>query len=211
MDKADAFEGKPALFIETYGTHVELPKNYRLCQMVVEPSRYLLAEEIEKAMRSDEIYVSGNPVVSPATESIVLTFHPRLLRYNGRIMNPTKDSGECFEEIDITHGYFLEAGRFYLGSTQEVVGVGRKHVGILHETGGRLLDSYSTHLNAAYHWPGSRHSITLEIFSTEPRFVKAGYPATLLHIQELHPECGSPYNSRYNGQDGPTVSRGNST
>ncbi len=209
LDRGEEFEGKPFLVLHTYGTHIELPRNYRLCQMIVQPSRHLLAEEIKEAIHSGEIQLSGNPIVSHRTDSIVLTFHPKLLRYNGRTIHPKKDNKECFEEIDITHGYVLEPGRFYLGSTKEIIGIGRKHVGVLHETGIMPLDSYTTHFNAPYHWPGSDHSITLEISTPEPKVIKAGQPACLLHIQELYPECESPYDSRYNDQYGPVVSRGN--
>ncbi|MBI2547251.1 MAG: hypothetical protein HYW23_02285 [Candidatus Aenigmarchaeota archaeon] len=208
LDKADAFEGKPFLVINTYGTHIELPKNYPMCQMVVEPSRKLFTEEIKEGIRNGDIDVSGgSPVIY--SDSLILTFHPKLLRYNGKTINPAKDSSGCFDEVDITHGYVLESGRFYLASTQETVGIGKRHAGVLHELGIMPLDSYRTHLNAPYHWPGSKHSITLEIVSSIPRHVKAGDFACRLLFEELHPECESVYNSRYNGQVGPTVSRGN--
>lgn len=231
LDKNERFKGKPFLVLQTYGTRVELPKKYPVCQMIVGRSRNLMNKEIEEVMKKGDIDVSGSPVIE--FDSVILTFHPKLMRHNGKTLNPAKDSSECFDEIDITNGFVLEPGKFYLGSTQEVVSVGTKYVGILDEFFGLyinkdasifnklfgplyitpnkpyLFSSRYIHLNAPYHWPGSDHQMTLEIFpTTQERIkIKAGDPACRLLIQELYPECEFPYNSRYNGQEGPTINR----
>ncbi len=223
LDKADGFSGKVPLVLRTYGTRTELPKNHSVLQLVVEPSRYLASEEIGDAVRKGEIMVSGKTEIRD--DSIYLTFHPTILRYNGGIMNPAKDCGGCFEPIDITGGYVLEPGRFYLASTRETVKLGAKHAGVIYEksgglavpitqlmplampTVGTIFNSAYVHMNAPYHWPGSNHSVVLEIFTYEPKIVRAGMRACRMFFEELYPECGSLYNAKYNGQIGPTVGR----
>jgi len=201
LDESRVFKGKPFLVLQSYDTCVELPKNYPACQMVIETFRYIFHEEIKEAIKRGDITISKEPIIK--YDSIILTFHPRLLRYNGRVVSPAKDNSGCFDEIDITHEYVLEPKKFYLASTQEIVGIGAKYCGILNE----FANSTYVHLNSPYHWPGSNHSITLEIFSTQPKRIRAGNPACRLFIQQLYPECGSLYNSKYNGQEGPTISR----
>jgi deoxycytidine triphosphate deaminase len=229
LDKHDEFKGNPFLVIRTCGTTVELPRNYSICQMVVEPLMgYLFKKGIEEAIKNGDITISGNPVIS--FDSLILTFHHKLLGYNGKTLNPSRDNSGCFDEIDISNGCILKPGQFYLGSTKETIGIGKNLVGILDECFGPLCKDkkilskligpdciplgrpylFSTsyvHLNAPYHWPGSKHQMTLEIFPSEPVFVKAGQPACRLLIQQLYPECESPYSSKYNGQEGPTISR----
>ncbi len=201
LDKSDGFSGKVFLVLQTHGTHVELPENRSILQLIVEPFRCLTSHEIKEAMRKGEVGVSGKPEIRD--DAIYLTFHPMILRYNDRIMNPAKDSGECFEPIDITNNYMIEPGKFYLASTKEVVRIGAKHVGVLDE---KIKSAY-VHMNAPFHWPGSNHNVVLEIFSSEPRVIRAGMRACRLRFEELYPECGSLYNARYNGQAGPTVSK----
>jgi len=229
LDHCEAFKGKPFLVLQTYGTHVELPKKYSICQMVVQPLMGYLSEKgIKEAIKNGDITISGNPVIS--FDSLILTFHHKLLGYNGKPLNPSRDNSECFDEIDISNGCILKPGQFYLGSTKETIGIGKNLVGILDECFGPLCKDkkilskliglnciplgrpylFSTnyvHLNAPYHWPGSKHQMTLEISPSEPIYIKAGHPACRLLIQLLYPECESPYNSKYNGQEGPTISR----
>ncbi len=223
LDHADEFSGKVPLVLRTCGTTVELPENHSILQLVVEPSRYLANEEIEDAVRKGEIMVSEKTEIRD--DSIYLEFHPTILRYNGGIMNPAKDCGGCFEPIDITGGYVLEPGRFYLASTRETVKLGAKHAGVIDEksgglavpitqlmplampTAGTIFNSAYVHMNAPYHWPGSNHSVVLEIFTYEPKIVRAGMRACRMFFEELYPECGSLYNAKYNGQAGPTVGR----
>ncbi|MBI1972085.1 MAG: hypothetical protein HYS53_02180 [Candidatus Aenigmarchaeota archaeon] len=223
LDRAGEFAGKVPLVLQTYGTCVELPKKHSMLQLVVEPSRRLTNNEIRESVRKGEIAVSGKPEIRD--DAIYLTFHPTILRYNGRPMNPAKDSGKCFEPVDITRGYALEPGKFYLASTREVVRMGTNRVGVIDEMSGgwvvpvnmlmplatpqvgSVFNSAYVHMNAPYHWPGSDHSVVLEIFSSETRMVRAGMRACRMFFEELYPETGSPYNSRYSGQTGPTLNR----
>ncbi|MBI4177753.1 MAG: hypothetical protein HY516_05340 [Candidatus Aenigmarchaeota archaeon] len=223
LDRADEFSGKMPLVLRTYGTRVELPPNRSILQLVAEPSRYLTSHEIGKAVTKGEITVSGKP--ETRDDAIYLTFHPKILRYNGKVMNPAKESKKCFDPIDITHGYVLEPDVFYLASTQEIVGIGPGHVGVIDEKSGGVVvpidqlipmaippvgavfNSAYVHMNAPYHWPGSNHNVVLEIFSREPKIIRAGMRACRMFFEELYPETGSPYNSRYSGQVGPTVNR----
>lgn len=224
ISRRDAFNGKIFLTLRTYGTCVELPENHSILQMVVESSHdYLTGDEIREVIRKGEIAVSEKPIIWG--DSLYLTFHPKLLRYNGRTMNPAKDSSACFDEIDITHDYVLEPNRFYLASTREIVGMGTKHAGVIGEmSGGKIVqiehlfplvmpgahiigNTVHMHMNAPYHWPGSNHSLVLEMFSSEPRIIRAGMPACGMFVERVEPECGAGYNSKYNGQSGPVVSR----
>jgi len=51
ISRGDAFDGKVFLTLRTYGTHVELPENHSILQMVVEPYHHrLTGDEIKEAI-----------------------------------------------------------------------------------------------------------------------------------------------------------------
>lgn len=197
----EQFSGKLFLLLKTYGTTVELPENYSILQIAVDDHVHLTTQEIKKAIKKGEVSVSGNPLIWD--DAIFPTFHPTVLRYNGRTLNPAKDNSDCFDHIDITNEYLMQTNRFYLASTQEKIWTDLKHVGVLQE----FSHPTYVHMNAPYHWPGSNHTIVLEFFPVAPIIVKAGKRACRMQIEELYPECESGYNSKYSGQSGPVVSR----
>ncbi|MBI4173369.1 MAG: hypothetical protein HY519_01490 [Candidatus Aenigmarchaeota archaeon] len=202
MWRREGYEGHPLLMLRTQGTTVRLPTGYPVCQMIVNHFGYLGQDELQTAMASGEISISGNPAVWE--NYALLTLHPKMLRYNGAPMDPTKDTSNCFDEIDVANGFELEPYQFYLGSTQEAISLAAGYVGVLDDYTGPV----SMHTNAPFHWPGPGHNMTLEMFAHQPGLVHAGSPICKLYFDRLHPECGFLYqSSNYNDQQGPTPSR----
>lgn len=199
IDKGRSFSGRPFLVLEAYAP-VEVPQNYPLCQMVVQPSVPLAEREIIEALQNGEMDASH---IGLNNDALLLTWHPRLLVHNDRPLNSTKDTNGCFDEVDITNGYWLQPGRFYLGSTREVVRIGHNYVGDLKE----IYNYTHTHMNAPYVWPGHNDTITLEVQTSQPRRISAADSACMLRIERVYPQCTSPYNESYNGRQGPVVAR----
>lgn len=214
-------DGRVPFIIRTHNTRVRLHDSYPVAQLVFNDGIPLDEGEIEDAVSGGEISISGNcmivrenhvfPYMSfgymPSYASVLLHMDRMLKRYKGGTMDISQDPLEHFEDVDISGGYALQPGEFYLGSTEEAVAPGNMHAGRLMGLFGDFGNA--VHLNAPWVQPGSGVAQVLEISVHDTKIVRAGMPICRMEIHRLDQEPERSYANvgRYAGQNGPATSR----
>lgn len=192
---------------------VVIPLNRPIAQLTFKCSLPLDIGKLTEALATGDISVSGNPKVYwenktfpmngfgyfPTPYAILLHLGSSIKRFKGGVLNPLESTEQQFEKIDVSQGYVLKKGEFYLGYTQETVMIGRKHAGRLV----RFSHSYGSevHLNAPWIQPGSSGNQVLEMTVLTDSFIKAGQPICGMEIHPLDQPVTKPYNGRYMNQE----------
>lgn len=212
--------GKVPLCVRTHNTRVMVPWSYPMAQLVFETGLPLDEVEIADTLSSD-VRISGNPKIIRENQmfpgvsfgymrsgaSLLLHLGNGLKRYKGDVMDISKNSSAHFEEIDISKGYWLQPGEFYLGFTEEEVSFSTRYAGKLMRL---FLDiGNAVHMNAPWIHPGSKGNQVLEMSVASPKRVVVGMPVCRMEIHRLDQEPEKSYASvgRYVGQNGPATSR----
>ena len=113
------------------------------------------------------------------------------------------DPNLYFEIQEGNHTLAMDARRFYLAGTQEVIAIGNVCGRISREShiSGTGLWSHF----AGYVMPGFTGPITLECYSLGKRTLKKGHPAGFVIFDEVEGEINNLYNGSYQNQQVPKL------
>ncbi|MFQ6010048.1 MAG: hypothetical protein ACE5J7_02940 [Candidatus Aenigmatarchaeota archaeon] len=215
------YKGHIPLMIVSCDTPVVLRPRDRICQAIVydERGKGILGNNgIFEAITNKEIECYKLAMFNPKIKlpsinidrhSIHLTLNPNIKRFNDKIIDPKEDLSGKYLDINITGGYEIPYKKFFLGSSNEILRIGKKHVALLREIF-TSPERVRTHSNAGYVDPGFEGTITLEQFVVPdgPNTIYPDMKMGEVEICRLKSPCTKPYKSKYSGQFGATASKG---
>lgn len=175
-------------------------------------------KDIQKAIANHRLTILPFDKGALQPSSIDMTLDNKLLIMKRSVIaiDPLLPDRYDFMQQDLSQGRFsIQPGDFILGSTREIVGLGGKLAARLEGKSslGRL--GLSIHTTAGFIDPGFGGQITLELnnHGTRPIILRYGMKIGQLCLFKLSSEPSALYGdirfgSRYQGQSGPTPSKG---
>ncbi len=184
------------------------------------PSMILSDVSIRAAVASGRIGIDpfDPAMVQPSSIDVRIDRYFRVFEnHRYPYIDPRRDQPELTTEVstEVDHPFMLHPGEFVLGSTLEVVALGDDLVARLEGKSslGRL--GLLIHSTAGFVDPGFDGHLTLELsnVATLPIAIYPGMKIGQLSFYELTTPAAYPYGSeqagsKYQGQRGPTPSRG---
>ena len=214
------YEGPILLNLVAQDKPILLRPNDRVCQAIVYDYKSMKSDQqIHSLLKSGDLKCykqKGLPEGELVTDSwdienfsLRLTLNKEIKRFMDYRIDPKKDVKQSYEIINISRGCRIGYGVFFLGSSNEVLYIGDKYVGILREVFSSPTQ-VRVHANAGYIDPGFEGTITLEQHIPPTGTIEdVIYPNMQMgevEIHELMTKCKKPYKSKYSGQRGATVS-----
>ena len=222
-----SFKGKIPFIISTYGTEVLLrPKDtpgqitfcynskfplFELNEMI--DHNLLQITRNEQQLQSSELEYSGG---------IVITLDDSIKLYTGGIIDPTKHVSDHFEDIDLSDGFRISKGQFFVTSSRESVKINRGLVGWVAESDywnpntqpsmrPQGITTQKTHPNAPRidPYPIFQGKITFENLAYTDLHLQPEQRLSRLNLYLLSSPLTQSTVSRYYGQDKATASKGN--
>jgi dCTP deaminase len=141
--------------------------------------------------------------VQPCSLDVRLTGPLRV--YAGARCDTRRDNSPWWEtlvpfEEDDAVGWVLQPERFYLGVTDEVIGIPEDVCGHVHGVSSRARDGITVHQTAGLLDPGWVGRATLEITVENPHTVLyRGQRIAQVAFELLDGRCATPYRGRYAG------------
>lgn len=155
--------------------------------------------------------------------SLELTLHPEVLMHEAAWVSLHRDGGSTLNEarwspqrLDDASGYrSLQPGGFWLASTIETVQIPTDLVAVVNGKSSLARLGLSIHQTGGFIDPGFKGQVTLELVNSgkDHIWLQAGQPICQLVFMQMDSQAERPYGSaglgsHYQGQRGPTPSRG---
>ncbi|MBI4095505.1 MAG: 2'-deoxycytidine 5'-triphosphate deaminase [DPANN group archaeon] len=223
IDHESTYEGRIYLMLASYDKPVLIRPNDRICQAVVYSNEILhfTNEQLAKIIESGAVSAavkdtSETPINIFSHHALGLRLGKKIIRFRGDVLDPKVDNSGNYFNFDTTEGFVLDGDRFYLGASLETVGFSDRFAGMIREVywhEGRPTPNdfpgIRMHSGANFIDPGFNGTITYHLYSPIiRRLVKLGEPIAEVDIFPLMTPCKNPYKSKYQGQQGPTPSKG---
>lgn len=164
--------------------------------------------------------VEGKVAIGPASVDLHLDNKAQILQatnmseMEGRVLDIKKDNSKSFHQYNGWHRLIIKPGDFYVLSTIEKIELNSLHSGFVHGRSSLARLGLNIHM-AGFVDPGFCGNITLEVtnFTKIPIVIYHGTRIGQMTFMKLDSpseiDYGSKLDSKYQGQEGPTLSRSN--
>lgn len=214
-----SYRGKPLCNFKATGTTPRIRRGDQVGQLFLRDQNYrhTFDYELVSLVDSGELVVSrhGNNCSSADlvfSQGIILTMGSDILVYRGGVLEPGVRKEDFFEKVDLhdyPQGYYLPQGKFFISASAEYVVIPPSYVGYVRERNFEAWLPFASHADAPYVGPKGvfEGNITFENWMIIDGVIKPGMMLSTLSLVPLRTLLTSGEASRYNGQNGATLSK----